>query len=132
MAGEQKHKRKLADVLLTCFGATSCRKEQLQLAPDDENDTEKTRRRSISSTVVDDKPLQKIADAFKELANVITIENSDVDVAAFSRACSYVALLFGCLGLHFKFIEMDYVNDIAEASKSFKTLQSMVDHDGAL
>lgn len=120
-------------VFLTCFSATA-RKEQLQLVHDDvdDNNTEEiTRRRRVASTAVNEKPLIKIADAFKELANII-ISKNDIEVAAFSRACSFVSPLFGSIGFHFEFIEMDYVikvNDMAEASKSFKTLQSMVDHD---
>ncbi|KAI4297045.1 hypothetical protein L6164_036954 [Bauhinia variegata] len=80
----------------------------------------------------DEKPLLKIADAFKELAAVVNSQNADVDVASFSRACSLVSPLFGCLGIAFKFAEMDYVakvHDLAEASKSIQTLQSMIDQD---
>ncbi|XP_061339721.1 accelerated cell death 11-like [Gastrolobium bilobum] len=129
-AGEQRQ-RKLTRVLLMCFSAPLCRKDQqLQLVHDE--DVTVKRRRSRTSTAVDEKPLRKIADAFEELANVVSSESSVVEVAAFSRACFFVAPLFGCIGFHFKFIEMDYVtkvNDIAEASKSFRTLQSMVDKD---
>lgn len=58
----------------------------------------------------EDKPLQRIAVAFKQLAGTITSDpNADVDVAPFSHACSLVSPLFGCLGIAFKFAEMDYV-----------------------
>lgn len=124
----QQHRRRqrkgLAGVILACFSASAscCRKEQqLQLQPDDheddDNDTEMRRRsrsrsRPNSSTAVDEKPLRKIADAFKELANVV-VSSSDVDVAAFSRACSSVAPLFRCIdGFHFNFIETDYVTKV--------------------
>ncbi|GKV32085.1 hypothetical protein SLEP1_g40716 [Rubroshorea leprosula] len=79
-----------------------------------------------------DKPLRKIADAFRELAETVNSETVDVEVARFSRACSLVSPLFGCLGIAFKFAEMDYVakvDDLAEASKSITTLQAMVDQD---
>ncbi|XP_058749457.1 accelerated cell death 11-like isoform X1 [Vicia villosa] len=132
--GRQRKVPKALGIFLRCFSATA-RKEQEQLVHDhvDNNTEEIIRRRSrvASTTAVDEKPLGKIADAFKELADIVISENV-VEVAAFSRACAFVAPLFGSIGFHFKFIEMDYltkVNDIAEASKSFKTLQSMVDHD---
>ncbi|XP_027338825.1 accelerated cell death 11-like [Abrus precatorius] len=122
---------KKKSALLMCFGVHACRKKKLQSVPRDMEE----RRRSNGSKVsaaVDEKPLRKIADAFKDLANVVTSQGSEVDIAALSRACAFVAPLFGCVGFHFKFIEMDYVSkvkDIAEASKSFRTLQSMVDQD---
>lgn len=79
-----------------------------------------------------EKPLRKIADAFKELAATVNSETVDVEVAPLSRACSLVSPLFGCLGIAFKFAEMDYVakvNDLVEASKSLTTLQVMLDRD---
>uniref|UniRef100_A0A7N0T488 Glycolipid transfer protein domain-containing protein n=1 Tax=Kalanchoe fedtschenkoi TaxID=63787 RepID=A0A7N0T488_KALFE len=81
-----------------------------------------------------DKPLRKISEAFKDLEAVLNSSNpgGDVPVADFSRACSLVSPLFGCLGIAFKFAEMDYVAkvaDLAEASKSIDTLQAILDHD---
>ncbi|XP_042520943.1 accelerated cell death 11-like [Macadamia integrifolia] len=79
-----------------------------------------------------DKPLGKIAEAFKDLAATINSGTQDVKVAQFSRACSLISPLFGCLGITFKFAEMDYVakvNDLAEASKSIVTLKSLLDRD---
>lgn len=118
---------------LTCFSANARNEQQQSVHDHVDNNTEDIirGRRVASTTAVDEKHLAKIADAFKELANAIVNENM-IEVAAFSRACSFVAPLFGSVGFHFQFIEMDYVtkvNDIAEASKSFKTLQSMVDQD---
>jgi len=55
-----------------------------------------------------------------------------MDAAAFSRACSNVSVLFGCLGIAFKFAKMDYVakvDDLLEASNSISTLPSMVELD---
>ncbi|XP_043702001.1 accelerated cell death 11 [Telopea speciosissima] len=80
----------------------------------------------------EDKPLVKISEAFKDLAATVNSETLDVKVAPFSHACSLVSPLFGCLGIAFKFAEMDYVakvHDLAEASKSFETLQSLLDRD---
>ncbi|KAK4858661.1 hypothetical protein QYF36_020083 [Acer negundo] len=81
-----------------------------------------------------EKPLRKIADAFKELEATVNSQTpgANVEVAPFSRACSLVSPLFGCLGIAFKFAELDYVakvHDIAEASKSIGTLPIMLDRD---
>lgn len=82
--------------------------------------------------MADEMPLRKISDAFKDLAATVNSETSDIEVAPFSRACSLVSPLFGCLGIAFKFAEMDYVskvNDLSKASKSIATLQALLDHD---
>ncbi|KAK8702568.1 hypothetical protein V6N13_020918 [Hibiscus sabdariffa] len=79
-----------------------------------------------------DKTLRKIADAFKELAATVNSQTVDMEVAPYSRACSFVSPLFGCLGIAFKFAEMDYVakvDDLAEASKSIVTLNAILDRD---
>src|ERR1044072_3872315 len=109
-AGEQpRGRRKLAGVFLACFCAR--RKKYLQLACEEEDETSR-RRRNGPSTAVDDKPLRKIAEAFKELANIVSSWGSEVEVAAFSRACSFVTPLFGCIGFNSKFIEIDYVTKV--------------------
>ncbi|WRX13396.1 Glycolipid transfer protein domain - like 1 [Theobroma cacao] len=79
-----------------------------------------------------EKTLRKISDAFKELAATVNSQAADMEMAPFSRACSLVSPLFGCLGIAFKFAEMDYVakvDDLAEASKSIATLNAMLDRD---
>eukprot|EP01018_Ginkgo_biloba_P031072 Gb_25051 [translate_table: standard] len=79
-----------------------------------------------------EKPLRQIAEAFEDLASVLNSGRDDLQVAPFSRACSLVSILFGCLGVAFKFAEMDYVakvRDLTEASKSSGTLQSLLDLD---
>ncbi|XP_014517070.1 accelerated cell death 11 [Vigna radiata var. radiata] len=80
-----------------------------------------------------DRTLPRIAEAFKDLASVVTdSQNAEVKVAPFSHACSLVSPLFGCLGVAFKFAEMDYVakvHDLVEASKSIQSLQSLIDLD---
>ncbi|XP_057545027.1 accelerated cell death 11-like [Amaranthus tricolor] len=79
-----------------------------------------------------EKPLQKISEAFKDLATTINSQHSDLEIAPFSHACSLVSPLFSCLGIAFKFAEMDYVakvNDLAETSKSIATLKIMIDQD---
>ena len=55
------------------------------------------------------KPLRNISESFKALAATVNAENTTVEVAPFSRACSFISPLFGCLGIAFKFAEMDYV-----------------------
>lgn len=88
----------------------------------------------------DEKPLRKISEAFIELANAVknNSQTSDQEVgvqletAPFSHACSLVSPLFGCLGIAFKFAEMDYVvkvHGLGEAAKSLGTLQIMIDRD---
>ncbi|PWZ52503.1 Accelerated cell death 11 [Zea mays] len=57
-----------------------------------------------------EKPLRRIAASFEELAAVAKQQPAvPMDAGAFSRACSNVSVLFGCLGIAFKFAEMDYV-----------------------
>ncbi|TVU44718.1 hypothetical protein EJB05_04169 [Eragrostis curvula] len=80
-----------------------------------------------------EKPLRRIAASFEELAAVAKQQPAGaMDAGAFSGACSNVSVLFGCLGIAFKFAEMDYVakvNDLVEASKTISTLPSMVELD---
>ncbi|PIN13704.1 hypothetical protein CDL12_13673 [Handroanthus impetiginosus] len=84
----------------------------------------------------EDKTLRKMAEAFKELANTLNQcpdgEEARLELAPFSRACSLVSPLFRCLGIAFKFAELDYVakvNDLADASRSILTLPVMMDGD---
>ncbi|KAJ4837845.1 Accelerated cell death 11 [Turnera subulata] len=79
-----------------------------------------------------EKPLRKIAEAFKGLETTLNSQTADVEVAPFSHACSLVSPLFGCLGIAFKFAEMDYVakvHDLAEASKSITSLPGLLERD---
>ncbi|XP_071722242.1 accelerated cell death 11-like [Rutidosis leptorrhynchoides] len=82
------------------------------------------------------KPLRKMGDAFKELAatlnNSTQQQNVELGVEPFSHACSLVSPLFGCLGIAFKFAEMDYVakvRDLAEVSQQIGTLNAILDGD---
>ncbi|PSS04941.1 Accelerated cell death like [Actinidia chinensis var. chinensis] len=82
----------------------------------------------------DQKPLRKISEAFKDLANTVNSQTPDLELelAPFSHACSLVSPLFACLGIAFKFAEIDYVakvRDLGEASKSIGTLQTMMNRD---
>ncbi|ONI11141.1 hypothetical protein PRUPE_4G089300 [Prunus persica] len=82
--------------------------------------------------MANEKPLRKISEAFKELEAVVNSQTAEIEVAPFSSACSLVSPLFGCLGIAFKFAEIDYVakvHDLAEASKSISTLTVLLDRD---
>jgi hypothetical protein len=78
------------------------------------------------------RPLRQIAEAFEELALALKSGNGDIQLAPFCRACSRVSVLFGYLGIAFKFAEKDFVDKIqslTEASSSSATLQALVDSD---
>ncbi|KAI3744320.1 hypothetical protein L1987_57399 [Smallanthus sonchifolius] len=82
-------------------------------------------------------PLSSIAQAFEEISDLIKKGNDnevavDLQLKPFCEACSLVSVLFGCLGMAFKFAEMEYtakLRDLLEASKNFDTLSSIVDFD---
>lgn len=62
----------------------------------------------------EERPLRKISEAFEGLAATVNSQSETVEVemAPFSQACSLVSPLFGCLGIAFKFAEMDYVSKV--------------------
>ncbi|MCL7022806.1 hypothetical protein MKW94_009451 [Papaver nudicaule] len=78
-------------------------------------------------------PLSAIAEAFEELARTIKSKDfQDLRLSTFSEACSLVSVLFGCLGIAFKFAEMEYcakVQDLVQASKRYGTLRNIIDYD---
>ncbi|KAH6802112.1 Glycolipid transfer protein family protein [Perilla frutescens var. frutescens] len=79
-------------------------------------------------------PLAAMADAFEELSAVVKAKglDHDLDLKTFCDACSLVSVLFGCLGIAFKFAELEYVSkvsDLAEASQSYRTLNNVLDFD---
>lgn len=59
-------------------------------------------------------PLAAVSDAFEELSALLKAEGSDydLDLKTFCDACSLVSVLFGCLGIAFKFAEMEYVSKV--------------------
>ncbi|CAL0334505.1 unnamed protein product [Lupinus luteus] len=88
----------------------------------------------MAQSNIGDTTLVKISHAFNSLATVVADSGNGtaVEVAPFSHACSLLSPLFGCLGIAFKFAEMDYVakvKDLSEASKSIETLPSMIELD---
>ncbi|KAL5999893.1 hypothetical protein ACLOJK_034570 [Asimina triloba] len=79
-------------------------------------------------------PLSTIANAFEDLAGSIPPDDSDstLNLSQFLSACSLVSVLFGFLGFAFKFAELEYVSkvqDLMEASKTYNTLNDILDHD---
>ncbi|KAJ0677898.1 putative glycolipid transfer protein [Helianthus annuus] len=77
--------------------------------------------------------LSLLADAFEEISDSI---NKDVLVELrlkpFCDACSLISVLFGSLGIAFKFAEMEYtskVNDLADAAILYGTLSKVIDCD---
>ncbi|KAJ8437612.1 hypothetical protein Cgig2_005363 [Carnegiea gigantea] len=89
-------------------------------------------RERIMAEAGGEKTLKKIVEAFEGLAVCINTQGANIEVAPFSHACSLVSPLFSCLGIAFKFAEMDYVAkvaDLAEASKSITTLPVLLDED---
>lgn len=82
-------------------------------------------------------PLSVITEAFENLADLLKPAEKDEEedglrLDAFCNACTHVSVLFSCLGFAFKFAEMEYISkvkDLVEASKSFDTLQNILDLD---
>ncbi|KAJ7954085.1 Accelerated cell death 11 [Quillaja saponaria] len=84
-------------------------------------------------------PLSAVSEAFEDLGKLIKERKNgsneeDLRLDTFCKACSLVSVLFGCLGFAFKFAELEYVakvRDLVEASKTFDTLQDILDVDVA-
>ncbi|XP_016652040.1 PREDICTED: ACD11 homolog protein isoform X2 [Prunus mume] len=81
-------------------------------------------------------PLTSIVEAFEELDKFLQSQPQQqrLSLDTFCQASSLVSILFSCLGLAFKFAEMEYVSkvdDLVEASKTYDTLESIIDFDVA-
>ncbi|KAK9276658.1 hypothetical protein L1049_006194 [Liquidambar formosana] len=79
-------------------------------------------------------PLSAIAHAFEELTKSVDFRSQDLRLDTFCQACSLVSVLFGTLGIAFKFAQSEYVSklrNLVEASKTHDTLQSILDLDVA-
>ncbi|XP_059453715.1 ACD11 homolog protein isoform X2 [Corylus avellana] len=83
-------------------------------------------------------PLSSIAEAFEELARLLkshkegSKEEARLRLDTFCDACSWVSVLFECLGIAFKFAELEYVakvRNLKEASRTHSTLQEILDLD---
>nr|XP_043626484.1 ACD11 homolog protein [Erigeron canadensis] len=105
-----------------------------QMQPQQERKTQtQTERKTETLQIEAQTPLSSIAKAFEEISDLIQ-KDKDVDLRLkpFCEACTHISVLFGCLGIAFKFAEMEYtakVRDLLEASKNFNTLSTVVDHD---
>ncbi|PWA36326.1 glycolipid transfer protein domain-containing protein [Artemisia annua] len=80
--------------------------------------------------------ISMMADAFEELSDLIknngNKKNDELRLKVFCDACSLVSVLFGSLGLAFKFAEMEYtskVRDLADAAEIYSTLSRVIDCD---
>lgn len=80
-----------------------------------------------------ERPLPAIAKAFQELEKEVEKGGEAmISVADFAHACSLISVLFGCLGMAFKFAEKDYVSkvqDLSKAADEFESLPAMIDYD---
>lgn len=58
--------------------------------------------------------ISMMADAFEELSDLIKNgnKNDELRLKVFCDACSLVSVLFGSLGLAFKFAEMEYTSKV--------------------
>ena len=66
-----------------------------------------------------DKPLRRIGASFEQLTVVAKPQQQPTMAAGdFSHACSNVSILFGCLGIAFKFALMDYVAKASDRSSA--------------
>ncbi|KAJ0449340.1 putative glycolipid transfer protein [Helianthus annuus] len=115
--------------LLSYFTSNNNNRENGRIRTMKNEDANNDRKDSRKET-----PLSAIAQAFEEISDLIN-KGGDVDdlrLKPFCEACSKVSVLFSCLGIAFKFAEMEYtakVGDLLEASKKFNTLSSVVDFD---
>ena len=60
-------------------------------------------------------PLSAIVEAFEELAKISKAKKNgseEIKLDIFCDTCSLVSILFGCLGLAFKFAELKYVSKV--------------------
>lgn len=68
-------------------------------------------------------PLSSIAEAFEELSRFLNNwkvdgSNEDMPLGKFCEACSRISILFSCLGIAFKFAELEYVSKVLFSSLS--------------
>lgn len=58
-------------------------------------------------------PLSAITEAFEDLSKKLREEQRDIRLDTFCEAASLVSILFRCLGLAFKFAELEYVAKVS-------------------
>ncbi|GLJ12882.1 hypothetical protein SUGI_0199790 [Cryptomeria japonica] len=77
-----------------------------------------------------EKALHTIGDVFDKLSSIVS--DNDLKVLQFVEAVSTLSKLYGCLGVAFKFAEIDSnakLRDLRDASQSFETFQGLLDRD---
>ncbi|KAF0910237.1 hypothetical protein E2562_001428 [Oryza meyeriana var. granulata] len=77
-------------------------------------------------------PLTAVAEAFEELARRMEADGGELRLGPFGDTCALVSVLFSCLGIAFRFAEIEYVakvNDLIGAAKSYGTLNDILDKD---
>lgn len=73
--------------------------------------------------------LSLISDAFEELSDLIKKDNGvsiELRLKPFCDACSLVSVLFGSLGIAFKFAEMEYTSKVPFWLCSSNSLQAFL------
>lgn len=67
-------------------------------------------------------PLAAMAEAFEELSDLVHSRPSyNLRLLNFCDACSLVSVLFGCLGIAFKFAELEYVSKVGFMTSSYSS-----------
>ncbi|KAL5211118.1 hypothetical protein ABZP36_006741 [Zizania latifolia] len=77
-------------------------------------------------------PLTAVAEAFEELVRRMEADGGELRLGPFGDTCALVSVLFSCLGIAFRFAEIEYVakvNDLIGAAKSYGTLNDILDKD---
>nr|GEY77178.1 ACD11 homolog protein-like [Tanacetum cinerariifolium] len=77
-------------------------------------------------------PLSSIAKAFEEISDLIqkgvVVDGKegavDLKLKPFCEACTLVSVLFGCLGIAFKFAEMEYTAKLGLTPPDFENMNS--------
>lgn len=99
----------LQSLLNLCFTAFSSKLKKRKEAMD----TYRHGNNACSMTT----PLSAMAEAFEELIEISKANQKgseeEMRLDTFCDACSFVSVLFGCLGLAFKFAELEYVSKVA-------------------
>lgn len=57
-------------------------------------------------------PLLLLDEAFEELSRMVESGGGELKLGQFSEACWIVSVLFGYLGIVFKFAKMEYVSKV--------------------
>ncbi|XP_047313671.1 ACD11 homolog protein-like [Impatiens glandulifera] len=80
-------------------------------------------------------PLSAVAEAFEDLSKLVNSTGNtsgNLRLKTFCDACSLVSVLFGSLGIAFKFAELEYVSkvdNLMEAAKRYENLNIIIDID---